>query len=104
MIMKRGEDMKWNFRILSIQMEEDDEGPIQKMLKRNRAEEGGEEERIFHTFIQSQGEVRKSTRNMVIESEGTFDLADLEEGSEADKEAHTNSQSSSQSHSHYNKE
>jgi hypothetical protein len=46
------------------------------MLKRNRAEEGGEEERIFHTFIQNQGEVRKSTRNMVIESEGTFDLAE----------------------------
>ena len=104
MIMKRGEDMKWNFRILSIQMEENDEGPIQKMLKRNRAEEGGEEERIFHTFIQNQGEVRKSTRNMVIESEGTFDLADLEEGNESDKEVCTNSQSSSQSHSYYNKE
>ena len=101
MIMKRGEDMKWNFKILSIQMEENDGGPIQKMLKRNRAEEGGEEERIFHTFIQNQGVVRKSTRNMVIESEGTFDLADLEEGSDQEKEGY---QSSSQSHSYYNKE
>ena len=104
MVMKRGEDMKWNFRILSIQMAENDEGPIQKMLKRNRAEEGGEEERIFHTFIQSQGEVRKSTRNTVIESEGTFDLADLEDGSESEKEGYPHAQSSPQSHSYYNKE
>ena len=79
MVLKRGDNLKWGFKILSVKTEEEDENPIQKMLKLGRAEEGGEEERVFHTFLRDQDVVRKSLGEMVVESEGVFDLADLDE-------------------------
>ena len=74
MVLKRGEDMKWFFKILAVKISEDTEEPIQSMLEQGRAEEKGEEERVFHMFAQQR---KKSYKEAVVESEGMFDLSDL---------------------------
>ena len=84
MVLKRGEGLKWTFKILSVKAEEEDEGPIQKMLKMER-DGGGEEERVFSTFVRDHSIVQQSLRKMIAESEGGFDLADLE-GSRYEKQ------------------
>jgi hypothetical protein len=78
MVLKRGENLKWNFKILSVKTEEENKSPIQEMLKLARTD-GGEEERVFHTFLRNQDTLKKSMMNMIVESEGVFDLADLDE-------------------------
>lgn len=74
MVLKRGEDMKWSFKILAVKISEDTEEPIQRMLEQARAEEKGGEERVFHMFTQQR---KKNIQEAVVESEGIFDLSDL---------------------------
>ena len=74
MVLKRGEDMKWSFKILAVKFSEDTEEPIQRMLEQGRAEEKGGEERVFHMFAQ---QIKRKEQEAVVESEGMFDLSDL---------------------------
>jgi hypothetical protein len=84
MVLKRGEDMKWSFKILAVKISEDTEEPIQRMLEQGRAEEKGEEERVFRMFAQ---QIKRNEQEAVVESEGMFDLSDLY-GETEEKESH----------------
>ena len=81
MVLKRGEDLRWNFKILAVKMVENHEGPIQKFLKHGRAEDMGEEEMVFHTFMQRNQE-DTSHEELVVVEEGKFDLRELGDGEE----------------------
>ena len=83
MVLKRGENLKWKFQILSVKLGED-ESAIQQMLMAdgNRLEgKRDEEERVFLAFMQNDTkEMGGGKRRLVVEYEGGFDLADLEAG------------------------
>jgi hypothetical protein len=76
MVLKRGEDMKWSFKILAVKISE---------LEQERAEEKGGEERVFHVFAQQR---KRNTQEAVVESEGTFDLSDLVSGKDEEESHH----------------
>jgi hypothetical protein len=74
MVLKRGEDVKWSFKILAVKCSEDAEEPIQRMLEQGRAEEKRGEERLCHMFAQ---QIKRNEQEAVVESEGMFDLSDF---------------------------
>ena len=76
MILKRGEDMKWSFKIMAVKEKERSE--IQDMLAWSEAGNTADE-RIFSTFVRNKREREDKLSSMYVECEGTFDIADLEE-------------------------
>ena len=55
------------------------------MLEQGRAEEKGEEERVFHMFAQ---QIKRNEQEAVVESEGMFDLSDLYGETEKEESHH----------------
>ena len=87
MVLKRGEDMKWSFKIMAVmnsqrekeECERGDSNSIQAMLEmaKNTERIGGGEQGIFHAFMREQKE--DQIRHMQVEFEGYFDLRDLDD-------------------------
>ena len=89
MVLKRGEDMRWSFKIMSIMDEVRDNTYIEKaddetiqalltMVSKSQIDGGGgpDERGVFHAFMKEQEE--EHVHKMRVEYEGCFDLRDLE--------------------------